>query len=372
MSPISQQELAALVDGWVSRGILDSSQAAQIRADMRTGTTPQPAAAAAEDPRPSPLATPSILVEALGYVGGAVAVAAVGLIVSALWSSMTLASRAAIAGTAAFVLVTAGALVPARASDQGGRLRAIIWAGAVAAVAATVVLLLSDGLSWDADTVAAGSGLVATSLAAGLWAWHRHPIQHLVTFAATLVTVGASMAMWVQTWWAAPLLLWVVSLGWTVLCWLERFGPRIAGLVARSVAMVGATVALTSLGWGVALGMAPIALVVSLAVLEHRLSLLAVGALGTVRFLPQTFATWFEGMIGPALGLLVAGLSMVAAAVVNVCGRRAHGGSPSGTRPVCAGLAGAAQVTEPPDPWSRGSDASTMAGVGPDLSRVTR
>ncbi len=326
MSPISQQELAALVDRWVSRGILDSGQANRIREEAHpgTGSAPQPAEASTQAAGTPAAAMPSILVEALGYVGGAIAVAAVGLIVSALWASMALGTRAGIAGAATVILIAAGALVPARTSDQSGRLRAIMWAGAVAALAGTVSLLLAQGLSWDEETVTAGSGLCAAVLAAGLWALHRHPVQHLATFIASLVTVGAAMTIWFGAWWVAPLALWAVALGWTTLSWLGRIAPRLVGLLAGSIAMVGATVALTSLGWGVVLGLGSIAVVVALAVVEHRLSLLAVGAVGTIWFLPQTFATWFEGMIGPALGLLVAGLSMVAAAVLIARERRAQ------------------------------------------------
>ena len=81
--PLPGSDLDELLGRWVAEGWIEAGQAARIRAGEAAraqAAVPAPA----ESPRRAPL-----VVEALGYLGGLVAIVAGVVAVGQLWSSIT-------------------------------------------------------------------------------------------------------------------------------------------------------------------------------------------------------------------------------------------------------------------------------------------
>lgn len=333
MNTTTSPDLSALVDRWVERGIISPDQAQQIRDDVGapppatptgvpTGTEPwalarQPEpAAAVTTPQVAPHEGPSIVVEALGYLGGLIAVIALGLIIGNVWESLPVGARIGLGAVVCLVLLGAGAAVPAGRADAAHRLRAVLWAGATLAFAATTALLLTEGFDRTDDWVPAVVAGATTVIAAALWRLHPTVLQQAVTFAAGLVALSTTVAVFAEdTFWPTALAVWVGGLLWAVLSHFEIIRPREVGLVLGSIGLVVGSMMLQEQSWGSGVALATVAAIVGVAVLERRMSLLAVGAAGTLSVLPQAMGTWFGGMLAPALALLVAGLGLVATAV---------------------------------------------------------
>ena len=332
MNTTTSPDLSALVDRWVERGIISPDQAEQIRDDIGappatpagvpTGTEPWALARPPEPGTPvtaqqvAPLEGPSTVVEALGYLGGLIAVIALGLIVGNVWESLPVGARIGLGAVVCLVLLGAGAAVPAERTDAAHRLRAVLWAAATLAFSATTALLLAEGLDRSDDWVPAVVAGATTVFAAALWRLHPTVLQHAVTFAAGLVTVATTVAVFAEdTFWPTALAVWVGGLLWAVLSHFEIIRPRGVGLFLGSAGLVVGSMMLQEQSWGSGVALATVAAIVGVAVLERRMSLLAVGAAGTLSVLPQAMGTWFGGMLAPALALLVAGLGLVATAV---------------------------------------------------------
>lgn len=341
MTTTTSPDLSALVDRWVERGIISPDQAASIRNDLEG--VPEPVAGPAAPPVPpaevltgEPVGTPSappavasradlrtaqpagrsIVVEALGYLGGLIAVIALGLIVGNVWESLPVGARIGLGAVVCLVLLGAGAAVPAERADAAHRLRAVLWAAATLAFSATTALLLAEGLDRSDDWVPAVVAGATTVFAAALWRLHPTVLQHAVTFAAGLVTLATTVAVFADdTFWPTALAVWVGGLIWAVLSHFEIIRPRGVGLFLGSAGLVVGSMMLQEQSWGSGVALATVAAIVGVAVLERRMSLLAVGAAGTLSVLPQAMGTWFGGMLAPALALLVAGLGLVATAV---------------------------------------------------------
>jgi hypothetical protein len=183
--------------------------------------------------------------------------------------------------------------------------------------------VLTEGLDRTDDWVPALVAGVTAVFAAALWRLHPTVLQHAVTFAAGLVAIATTVTIRTEdAFWPTALAVWAAALVWAVLSHFEIIRPREVGLVLGSIGLVVGSMMLQEQWWGSGVALATVAAIVGVAVLERRMSLLAVGAAGTLSVLPQAMGTWFGGMLAPALPLLVAGLGLVATAVYIARGGR--------------------------------------------------
>jgi uncharacterized membrane protein len=120
----SGPELRERLAGWMAQGLIDGEQATQIEA-AEAGPVPGPAQ------RRLPLAA-----EALGYLGGVLAVMAGLISARSLWPTIPPGTQLAFAGIAAAALLAVGILLPARSQPALGRLRSVLWLTSAAALAA--------------------------------------------------------------------------------------------------------------------------------------------------------------------------------------------------------------------------------------------
>jgi len=319
-APPAAPDLAADLDRWVAARVLDEEHAAAIlgfergRMAARAPVTVPPA------PRPARARRIPPVAEALGYLGGILAVVGLGLVVASYWPDMPTAARLAISGVAAVALVAGGFLVDERADPALARLRWVLWLASTAAAGLVVGVVMVDVIDATDQVTAA---VVATAIAVhsgALWAGRDRPLQQLVTLVAVLVAVGTGVLELASDRVAAGA-VWAVALGLLALGLRRRTSlPLITEVVGALGAVSGAVWLMSSWsGPGLVLSVATASALLALVGLddlvphrEDRLVLGAIGAMALLQSLPATLA-YFADDAGLVTGLVVwtAGVGLV-------------------------------------------------------------
>jgi len=300
------------LDDWVGAGLIAPDQAARIRAyEVARHKGP---------PRLTTVAAPpgstgtSLVVEALGYVGGVIMLVGAGILVGLVWEDIPVALRLVLGAATALALVAAGLAVPDRLGEAAGRLRSVLWVFAVAATAAFFTVLSTDVLDrYDEDAL-----LVifpATALvAAALW-WRRRNWLQQLALLVPLVLSASALGVQVADSDSAPgIAMWVLAVAWTAVAWTGRLQPRVPGLAFGGVAAVFGAMTIAS-DLGIFLGLATAVAMLALALYERSLPLLAVAALGLLQAAPRAAFEWFPGRLSASLTLIAVGSLLVGAAV---------------------------------------------------------
>jgi Predicted membrane protein (DUF2157) len=146
---------------WVAAGLLSEQQSAAIVAHEEARARPVTA------PHTTVSRVPGrrvpVVAEALGYLGGTLALVGLALVVAQYWPDMALAGRLALSGAGAVVFLVAGALVHEEADPALARLRGFLWLLATAATALFASVLVTGGFETASTetVVLACSGAVA-------------------------------------------------------------------------------------------------------------------------------------------------------------------------------------------------------------------
>jgi hypothetical protein len=317
-------ELDRILARWVEAGVLSADRAEAIAAfERRTGghAAADLDALAAAPPSPDHRgAQRGILAEAIGYVGGALALGALAALLSQLWVELTTGGRLALIATLGAVL--GGAAVALRRSDVAMLRRLTHALAAGAALAAAWFVGVSSSEVVGADPSVTGLAVGATLVLTGGPVLVRRPNVpgHLVTLAglATLTVAALTLAPILPDPLWFGLSLWAVGIAWALLArggWVrphlvgEVLGPVLA-LLALQVASAGDhRVA------GLVLGVVTAGALVWLAVQLEGFHLLVLGAIGVFVAVPQLVFELFGDAIGAPATLLLVGLLLVVAAV---------------------------------------------------------
>ena len=313
------QELEQRLSAWSADGLITAEQAAEIAAYERARSRSEPAAMelhAARQRSPRRIA----VAEAVGYVGAALALAALGLLVGDLWPDLTVGARLALIGLSTVLAAGAGRAVHGQPVPAMQRLTGVLWAAAVLGSAWFAGIVAFEVVAVGADATALTVGVVVVSVAVPLVL--RRPCLPLqlvglggaVTAALSLVSLSAR----------APDVFWsgcvVAAVGgaWLLLGRGGRLAPaRAAEVLGAVVALVGAQVAafgdLRVPALVLALAIAGGLIVV--AVLREAGHHLVVGASGLFVLVPQLVFEVFGDAIGAPATLLVIGLLLVLLAV---------------------------------------------------------
>lgn len=303
-----------LLRHWVHDGLITTEQAALMRADVPAAT---PTAAA----RLASRAT-SLVVEALGYLGGVLIMVALSLVVGQYWTDLSIGGRLALAGAVTALLLFSGAVVPHRRSRAGAQLRAVLWLAAAVGLAAFLGLAGADVFGWEESAVGTFAAGGAAVLATTLWYLHRQPVLHVAVLAAAVATAVAATTLLPDVGFLPGVAMWGVGVVWAVLSWGGLLAPRRLGVLLGSAVTTFAALFVASEGWGSALAVGTVVALVVIAVLTRDLVLLAVAALGTLNVLPVVVYRFFPGVLSAAMALLAVGLFLVGAAVVTARRRR--------------------------------------------------
>jgi len=309
--------IETLTKHWLDEGVITAEQAARIRDDVGPDVVVQ------TPRRPSPART-SLAVEALGYLGGVIALVATMLITARYWEQISTTGRLVLVGGTALVLVAAGRAIPGRAGGVGDRLRSVLWLAATAALAGFLGLLGNDVLDLaDLDVLLMTSA--GTSVAAGvLWSVNRSLLQQIAMAVTLMITAAAAVADFVTTDGLPGVGVWAVAAAWGLLGWRGLLAPRrVVQSLGAAGMVVGAMLTMPH-DAGIVLALGTAALLVVLSLVTRDLILLGIGAVGALQVLPVMVNEWFPDTVAAPLALLAVGIVLVAVAI-----RIARHGGPS-------------------------------------------
>ena len=304
------------LEEWVRAGLITTEQSRAIRrhgSERHESERPERGTSGAVAPAPE--GGPSLVVEALGYLGGVVMLVGAGILVGLYWSDLSVALRLVLVGATALGLLGAGFAVPDRLGDAAGRLRAVLWALGVAAIAGFLSIFSTEVLDRYDEHALVVIGPGAAVVAGLLW-WLRSTwLQQLALFVPLMLSavgIGMELTSTDSSWGGAA--MWAVAVGWTVLAWSGRLQPRVPGVAFGVLgAVLGAMTMNVEVGIG--LGLATAVATVALALWERSLPWLGVAAVALLWTMPRAAGAWFPGPLSAALTLIGTGGALVGAAV---------------------------------------------------------
>jgi hypothetical protein len=295
---------------WCAAGLLDADQVDAILAHE----------AASTDHHPEPASSRPSVAEAIGYVGAALVLAAVGLFLGQVWEELTVVGQLALAALVT-VASAGGALGLARATTESlHRLVSVLTIGVVAGGAWTASIVALDVVGLRDEPAAVVTSAVAVLLAAAGYAWRSRALPQL-TLLVSVLALGASLLTLLPI---EPDPLWgalsIAAIGgvWALLAAGGYLRPRVLASTAGSLVAVLALVA-GSFGDHRATMLLLATLVagglVAAAVVSGGVHHLAVGAIGLFLAVPQLVFEWFGDAIGAPAALLLVGVLLVLLAV---------------------------------------------------------
>ena len=300
------------LDEWVGAGLIAPDQAARIRAYevARHDWPPRFTTATA----PAGPAGTSLVVEALGYVGGVIMLVGAGILLGLVWEDIPVALRLVLGAATALALVAAGLAVPDRLGEAAGRLRSVLWLLAVAATATFFTLVSIDVLDrYDEDALLVIFPPTAL-VAAVLWWMRRTWLQQLALLVSLVLSAAAVGVQVAESDPVPGISVWVLAVAWTAVAWTGRIQPRTTGMAFGGVAAIFGAMT-TGSELGIVLGLATAVAMLALALYERSLPLLAVAAFGLLQGAPRAAFEWFPGRLSASLTLITVGSLLVGAAV---------------------------------------------------------
>ncbi|MGE5210340.1 MAG: hypothetical protein ACM3MM_03705, partial [Acidobacteriota bacterium] len=268
-----------------------------------------------------------VYAEALGYLGGVLAVSGVTLLVASYWPDFATSVRLTLSFVTTMVLIGAGALVHEDRDPALARMRWFLWALSSATAALFTGVLVTDTLEVGTAqlVVAACAGTIAAENLL-LWWFRDRPVQELLFLGATIVGAGTFMSgvandgvAGLTVWFLAAIVLAAGLIGLTS----EPIIPHVIGTVAM---LVGAFITVSqSQGAGLLFVTGTVAILLLLAALPNlemttskRVVLLVVAGLGAIQGIPPMLVHFADGA-GGATGLVT---WTVGAAVTAIGTRR--------------------------------------------------
>jgi hypothetical protein len=215
--------VAAELDRWRSAGLLSDEQVASILDHERAHhPLPPPPLVVTEPPAVARRQLPDVT-EALGYLGGVLAIVGMSLLVGRYWSDIPVAGRLGLSGGVAAALFGVGLMV---AEDREPALRRMRWFLWLVSSAATAVFggVLAWELVGDDDLrvpLAAAAAVVLHD--AFLWWRRERPLQQAAFLISLAVALGTGTAF-VANSGAAGLAVWALG-GVGVVLGLRRLTP---------------------------------------------------------------------------------------------------------------------------------------------------
>jgi hypothetical protein len=294
---------------WVAEGLIDAGQATRIE-EAEAGTQQHRAPATA--PRRVPL-----VVEALGYLGGVLAVVAAFIAVGQLWPDIPTSAQLAFAAAAAAALGIAAAVLVTGDDPAFGRLRSVLWTLSTASLAAFTGVLASEVGGFDPNGTTLTLSAAAGVYAGVLWWRTRAPLLHVTTFAYAAVLTGAAIAtagpgLGV---WAVGLGVWCLSALWGAAAFRGYFVPRDVGYVVAAAGLLAGAQLTMGAATGHMLALATVAGLLAAGVALRRVWVLALGALGVLTVVPRTVTRYLPQGLAAPLAVLIVGLVLLGLAL---------------------------------------------------------
>jgi hypothetical protein len=305
--------LARLLEEWCAAGLIRADQVQPIVRHEQAKT-----ASASRIP---------IAAEAVGYVGAALVISAISLLIGRRWDAMPVGLRIATLAIPAAGCAAAGRWLGSKAEAAFMRLAGVLWALSSVALAGALAVVFVDAI-FGGDPPAHGglffvSGIVVIC-AAVEYGMRRSVLQQLVLFAWTLATVlgvvdllEAVIGRELSTiaWGSA---VWATAAVWAALGIARRIEPSaIARLVGPVAMLIGSQVVrVDAEALGLWLGLASAALLIGIGVGQSDVVVLLVGAVGLFQWAPQLAVFYLADTLGAEATLLIVGVVLLVAAYV--------------------------------------------------------
>lgn len=304
---------------WVAAGLLEPEQAARIAA-FEGEERSMPPAGHGPGPERRSRSSGITLAEAIGYVGAALALGAVALLLGELWRELLVGGRLALVGVLTVAVFGSGLALRGTSGPAMRRLSSVLFAATVAGVGWFVGVLEADvfELSWDRRGVLVAASMLA--VAAPLYLWRRGVLLQLATLGSAIAVATTSLSYGSLSpdpvWYGIT--IGAVGVAWFLLASGEWLEPRVpAEVTGAFVALLGAQIASFD-GPRVpalAAGLVAAAGLVWLSVHRDQLHHLVVGAIALFVLAPQLVFEVFGDAIGAPATLLLVGLLLVLLAV---------------------------------------------------------
>ena len=305
------RDLNADLARWVTAGLISSEQADSIRAHERAAAAARP---------PAVERRVSLIAEALGYVGTALALAGAAVGLSQAWDDIPAWGRLATAAGATALLLLGGFLLLRQTEPAFRRLQSVLWFLAVGAGAWFLAVLGVEYLGLRDDerlVLLVGAGCAV--LSGFLWAVRRLALQHTALFVSLLAAlVGALLSLPGDApIWAYAGAVWALSVGWGLLGWFRVVEPWWLGIALGSAgAVIGPSIGIGEYPWLLAVGLATSAFLMVVSVPTGQVPLLAVGTMGTFGYLTWAVTRYFSDSLGVPLTLAIVGGVFIVLAIV--------------------------------------------------------
>ena len=273
------------------------------------------------------------LVEVVAYLGGALVLAAVVLFLVQEWDSLGFGSQVAVLGVATAVLVVAGlvsANVPAGAKlldpayDVRRRLAGSLLAGGALTAGTLAGLVVDHALgqtSFDWQTLTIGAVMLVVAAVGYL----RSPTAvGVLTVMGALLTIVLTVSDRVDDLFSglsegdvSGLLLVATGVVWLVAAELGWFREDVtARVLGVGVVLVGAQVPVldgTDAWLGYLLTSAAVVVGVAMYLARQSWPYLALAVVGVTLVVPEAISDWTEGSLGVVGGVMVTGVTLLAA-----------------------------------------------------------
>jgi hypothetical protein len=304
------EQLRADLRRWADAGLISGEQARAIEvaeAADEAEAAPAPADARGRIP---------LVVEALGYVGGVLAVVAGFFAAHELWPDMPRSAQEVFAAAGWLVLLAGGAALRPTTDPAFGRLRGVLWTGSAASLVA-LCGLFGEGHSDDDVGLVLVVALIAAAYLVVLQYWHPSMLPLAGLFVALAVASGAvaDLAGYDDTW-QIGLAVWLWALVWiAVVGRLRPLQPREVGYVWGVAGALFAVQLLMERDLGHVFALATVGAVLAAGVVLERTWLLALGTLGLLVTAPRSATEFLPDSVGAPIAVFVVGAGLIAAAV---------------------------------------------------------
>jgi hypothetical protein len=298
---------------WHTAGLINEDQVTSIQAHEGWADAPEP-------PDGGEVTGVSAAVEAVGYLGGAMAVAAAFFFMSGVIPDLSEAGQVGLAGLLTVVFFVAGALVR-KSSAPGRRLKSVLWAASVLGTATTAGLLATGLFDAEAAAVAFSASASALVIAGITWMLNKSALGNVILLLAIIASATSLIAVINDNTHSSfyGLAVWAIGVAWTILSWAGYTPPSRPGMVVGSAAaLVGAQMTATEpyRPQGLTLAVITVILILVSGARLGRIGLLITGAIGVVVFSVQVAQELFGGSeLAVAVALVVVAALLVIGAV---------------------------------------------------------
>ena len=296
------KDLTSSLKDWVAAGLIDEDQAQAIKA---------------HETEPSSGSRVPLVAEALGYVGGLLALVAIIIILAESWEDLGTSAKLILVGVVAVVFLAVGAYFKRFSNDAAARLSSFLWALTAFAAALWSGLFADVVLEVPDEAVPLSASLPGLVVALLLYILSRTSLQQIVLAGGIGALVTSASIYFDQDIEGVGLAIWGIGVVWLLLAWRERLPPQTTAYVVGSlIVLAGPLASMEAVWWAALLGVLSSVGLIVLAVALRRAVLLGLGGLGIFVYVPTAVFRYFGDTINPAVGLLISSAVLLVAALI--------------------------------------------------------